>query len=146
MERTPTRRRAWLLLLPLLAGCKLVDQRTFNPGAGVPRTLPAPPGPAAPQALVTIDFSRPAPDYDQMLRQAVEQAVARKPDVNFDVVTVVPAAGTLQEQAAAAAALTADARTVARTINSEGVDDDRINLLARAEPGVTTRQVQVFVR
>ena len=72
-------------------------------------------------------------------------AVSRKPDVQFDVVTVVPATGAPADQVGAATGLTAEARAVARAISADGVDDDRIHLLARAE-GVATRQVQVFVR
>ena len=140
--------RTWfaLALAPLLAGCTLIDQRTFNPRAGVTITVPAPPGPAPVPPLVTVDFGRPNPDYAISLRQAVEQALSRKADVQFDVITVVPATGTMQQQADAAVALVADAREIARAINQDGVDDGNIHLLARAEVGVSTRQVQVFVR
>ena len=129
----------------LLFGCTLVDQRTFNPRAGIPRLLPAPPGPAAAVALVTIDVSKPNPNYAAELDQAVRDAVGRKSDVVFDVVSVVPATGTPAQQVAAATGITGDARDIARAINADGVDDERIHLSARAEAGVTTRQVQVFV-
>ncbi len=141
------------LLLPCLAlvacalaGCTLIDQRTFNPQAGrKPPDLAGPAGPAPAPPLVTVDFGRPNPDYAAELHQAVVSAVSRKPDVQFDVVTVVPAAGAPADQVGAATGLTADARAVARAISADGVDDDRIHLLARAE-AVATRQVQVFVR
>ena len=141
-------RRAILAVLvaALLAACTLVDQRTFNPRAGVVVTVPPPPGPAPVPPLVTVDFGKPNPDYAASLRQAVEQALSRKPDVQFDVVTIVPAVGTVQQQADAAVALVPDAREIARAINQDGVDDGNIHLLARAEVGVSTRQVQVFVR
>ncbi len=135
-----------LLSLLLLSGCALVDQRTFNPQAGLPAKPPPVPGPPPILPLVTVDFARPNPDYAASLRQAVLDAVARKPTVQFDVVTVVPAIGTTAEQATAATGLTPDAREVARFISREGVDDERIHLLARADAGVATRQVQVFVR
>ncbi len=134
-----------LLLASLAGGCTLIDQRTFNPQAGMPPAIPAPVGPAVAPPLITIDFAHPNPDYTVMVRQAVEQAVARKPDVQFDVTTVVPAVGTPADQAVAASALTADAREIARVISSDGVDDDRVHLAARAEPGLTSRQVRVFV-
>ncbi len=148
MTRTPLRPGLLLPLLalvPVLTGCKLIDQRTFDANAGKPVVIPAPPGPPNPQALITVDFARPNPDYQAQLQQAVESALARKPNVLFDVVTVVPATGTPAQQVAAATALTADARAIARAINADGVDDDHIDLQARAEPGQTTRQVQVFV-
>ena len=134
-----------LALTALVAGCKLIDQRTFNPRAGLgppdPPTITTAPTPA----LITIDFEKPDPAYEQQLRQAVDLAVGRKPNVEFDVVTVVPAKGTPAEQVTAATSIRGDARDVARVISSEGVDDDRVHLLARAEAGAAGRQVQVFV-
>ncbi len=76
----------------------------------------------------------------------MSEAVGRKPDVAFDVTSVVPATGTPAEQAAAATGITADARDVARAINAAGVDDGRIHLSARADAAARSRQVQVFVR
>ena len=129
----------------LLLGCTLVDQRTFDPQAGIPKLVPAAPGPAPTVALVTIDLSKPNPNYTAALDQAVREAVGRKSDVVFDVVSVVPATGTPAQQVAAATGITGDARDIARAINADGVDDDRIHLSARADAAVTTRQVQVFV-
>jgi hypothetical protein len=132
-----------LLLLPLLAGCKLIDQRTFDPRAGMGPEVPPPPGPPPP--LITIDFDKPDPVYETPLRQAVDAALARKPTVNFDVVTIVPAVGTADQQAAAAISIRGDAREVARIIVDQGADIDRVHLLARSQAGVTGRQVQVFI-
>lgn len=133
-----------LALLLAVAGCKLIDQRTFNPNAG---KLPAPPvviGPSAPP-LLTIRVDDPTLSYEPILRQQVAAALARKPDVVFDVVTVVPATGTPAAQTAAATGVIADARQVARAINNEGVDDPRIHLAARSEPGLAAREIRVFV-
>lgn len=140
--------RTTVLLLAaatVLAGCTLVDQRTFNPDAGRPPAIATPPGPPPVVPLVTIDFDKAAVEYRQPLTQAVQQALARKQSAEFDVVTVVPATGTPDQQVAAATAITPDARSVARAINASGVDDSHIHLSARAEPGVSSRQVQVFV-
>ncbi len=129
----------------LLAGCTLVDQRSFNPQAGLPAKPPQPPGPAAIVPLVTIDLAKANPDYAASLRQAVADAVRRKPNVQFDIVSVVPATGTPAQQVAAATGITGDARAIARAINADGVDDGNIHLSARSDSGVTARQVQVFV-
>ena len=138
--------RLVVALAPLLAGCTLIDQRTFNPRAGMPAKAPVVAGPAPIPPLVAIDFGKPNPDYAAALDQAVAAALARKADAQFDVVTIVPGTGTTAQQTAAAVGLIPDAREVARAINRDGVDDDRIHLLARADAGATTRQVQVFVR
>ncbi len=134
------------LLAATLCGCTLIDQRTFDPKAGLPPVIPAPAGPPAIVPLLTIDFSKPNPDYTEAVRQAVAAAVARKPDVAFEVATVVPNTGTPAQQVSAAETLTPDARAIARDIAEDGVPDERIELTARALPGVTARQVQVFVR
>ena len=132
------------LVLCAGAGCTLIDQRTFNPQAGArPKLVATGPGPAPP--LVTVDYGQPDPQYAAALHQAVTDALAVKPDVAFDVVTAVPNTGTPAEQVAAATGLTASAREIARAINRDGVDDERIHLEARAQPGLSSRQVQVFV-
>lgn len=141
----PCARSAALLMVLLLgAGCTLLDQRTFNPQAGKRPALPATgPGPAP--SLLTVDYSKSDPQYLAALHQAVADAVAVKADVQFDVVTVVPGSGTPAQQVAAATGLTASAREIARAINQDGIDDDRIHLEARSDATAATRQVQVFV-
>ncbi len=145
MQRAAMIRSALLLCAALLAGCTLIDQRTFNPRAGLPPLPKAGGGPAGNVALVTIDLSKANPDYAAALHQAVGEAVGRKPNVEFEVISVVPATGTPAAQVAAATGITGDAREIARAINQDGVDDSRIHLTARADPGVSTRQVQIFV-
>jgi hypothetical protein len=132
-----------LALLLLLGGCALIDQRTFNPNAG--KGPPPPPPPAATPALISVDFSKPNPVYETPLRRAVDEALARKPTVVFDVTIVVPATGSTAEQADAATSIRADAREVARIIVDQGVDEDRVHMLARAESGIVGRLVQVYV-
>ena len=105
----------------------------------------ASPGAPGPQALITVDFSKPDPAYEAALRQAVDDAVARKPDVAFDVTTVVPASGSSADQIAAASSLNADARAIARVISGQGVDDDRVHLSAVSEGGAPGKQVRVYV-
>ena len=138
-------RSSALLCVALLCGCTLIDQRTFNPQAGMPPKPPATGG-AAQVALVTINLAKANPDYAVELHQAVRDALGRKPGVEFDVVSVVPATGTPAQQVAAATGITADAREIARAINADGVDDGRIHLSARSDASASSRQVQVFVR
>jgi hypothetical protein len=143
MQADTMARPSQFALLLLLGGCTLIDQRTFNPRAGMGPIVP--PGPGPTPALISVDFSKPDPVYETPLRQAVEQALSRKPTVAFDVTIVVPATGTIAQQAAAAASIRADAREVARIITDEGVDEERVHMLARAESGIVGRQVQVYV-
>lgn len=142
-----------LLGLPLLAGCTLIDQRTFNPDAGkrpvsTKAETPAPPVPglSGPPPLLRIPLGPGArEDWAGPLRTAVTAARARKPDVVFDVVAVVPATGTPQEQAAAVEDAEEPAGRVARAIIAAGVVSGRVQLQARPAPDATGREVRVFV-
>jgi hypothetical protein len=135
-----------LLAVTVLAGgCTLIDQRTFNPRAGLGPIIPPSTTPGPPPPLITIDFEKPNPVYEAQLRDAVDQALARKPGVVFDVITIVPATGTPAQQADAAISIRADARQVAGIIVDQGASQDQVHLLARAEAGAAGRQVQVYI-
>lgn len=134
------------LALCLLSGCKLIDQSTFAPAPEAKPGAAATPAPAPPsvsgesrRALVTIAYSTPNPDYQDVLRYAVRTAEARDPNVQYDVIGEVPSlAGAEQAQR--------DATSVMRAIMADGVPPARIHLGLRAEPGVAVRQVRVYVR
>lgn len=140
-------RRAVLAGLALLGGCKLIDQRTFDPEAGrappVPPPPPAPPAPVVaptgPLPLVTIPLAPPV-DYDVPLRQGIAAALARGRR-DFDVRTSVPATGTPDTEATATEAAAPVAARVARLIAAQG---GRAILSAQVAPGAAS--VLVFVR
>lgn len=127
----------------LLAGCALVDQNTFAP-APEAKAQPAA-RPSAPVTveqrtpLVSIDFSGPPPDYATMLNYAVRAATTRDRDVQFDVVAVVPRASDLMQGQR-------DAGEVMRSIMLAGVPPARIHLGLRADPALSGREVQIYVR
>jgi DNA-binding IclR family transcriptional regulator len=127
----------------LLAGCALVDQRTFAPApeakAQAQAAAPAPVRVDARQPLVTIDFSGPAPQYEELLRYAVRAAETRDRGVQYDVVGMLPSATD-------AAAGQADAAQVMRAIMLAGVPAARIHLGLQADPSLTGREVRVYVR
>ncbi|HJS84828.1 MAG TPA: hypothetical protein VJ779_05160 [Acetobacteraceae bacterium] len=131
--------------LLLLAGCKLIDQRTFAPA---PDATP----PAAPRStetrtpLISVAPGTKLATYQALLRSAVRAAQARDPAVRFDVVSVVPASGTLAEQIQAADALRASAAEVAQTLIAAGVAEGRISLGARPDPTVHNPEVRVYLR
>ena len=135
-------------LLPLLAGCHLVDQRTFDRTAGRRPTLPAlpaRPGPAPTPPLLTVRYDTPDPQYRAALATAVDSARRRKPDVLFSVIVLVPPAGTPAQQVEAAQAARGNGRDVAAAIVADGADIGQVELSARAEPGLTVREVRVYV-
>ncbi len=136
--------------LLLLAGClppdfKLVDQRTFWP----PRT----PGEAEiararlpPQPLVIIRFDQLDNDYAPALAEAVQAAQARKPDVEFDVLTPIPTGAPQAEQDRFARQGAEDAQAVANALGLEGITADRVHIGYRGDPGSPPREVLVYVR
>lgn len=144
MLRHALRCTAWLAALSLFAGCKLVDQNTFAPAPEPKPAEAAAPAPAAAsletrRALVTIDFTNAAPDYQQLLGYAVRAAENRDRNVQFDVVAVLPELGVAEQGQR-------DAAGVMHAIMADGVPAERIHLGLRAQPGLATRQVRVYVR
>jgi hypothetical protein len=140
-----------LASLTALCACKLLDQTTFAPSPEAPVKKVEAPGPP-PQPtdkrtpLLTIGFATPNPDYKDLLTYAVQQAQERRPDVSYDVVSVVPANGDTVAQELAASRGSSDATQVMQSMIGLGVPDTRIHLGARTEPGVSERLVRVYVR
>jgi hypothetical protein len=133
-----------MLCCLLVAGCALVDQKTFAPApeAKAQTTVAAPAAPVKVDArlpLVTVDFSGAPPQYEELLRYAVRAAEMRDRDVQYDVVAMLP-------DAAAAGPGQHDAATVMRSIMLAGVPAARIHLGLRADPTLPGREVRVYVR
>jgi len=134
-----------ILACLLLAGCALIDQRTFAP-APEAKAQPAPAQPPQAQVnvdprtpLVTIDFSSEPPHYEELLRYAVRAAEMRDRDVEYDVVAVLPKPNEADQGKR-------DAAAVMRSMMLAGVPSGRIHLGLRAEPALPGRQVRVYVR
>lgn len=127
----------------LLAGCALIDQKTFAP-APEARAQPAKAAPVAVRVdtrtpLVSIVFGGPPPDYAGLLRYAVHEAERRDRDVEFDVIAVLP-------DLTQASAGQRDAVGVMRSMNQFGVPASHLHLALRADPTLKSREVRVYVR
>ena len=132
----------------LLAGCKLVDQRTFDHDAG---RKPVPHAPAAvaagPPPVPPLFVVRPATEWQGPLRAAVREALARKPNVLFTVDSVVPTDDVPARQAAAMQDTVLQlGRPVADAIAADGARPDQIELAASSDPRVHQPQVRIDVR
>jgi ABC-type glycerol-3-phosphate transport system substrate-binding protein len=142
------RPRLAILLLPCIAaGCHLVDQRDFDASAGrppVPLHVATPP-PAQTHALVTIRYATPNPQYREAVANAVQRALARKPDVLFTVTTLVPAQPGTDVQADQAALAAGSGREVAQAIVDAGAAAGQVEQVVRLQPGLPVREVQVTV-
>ncbi|MCQ8278364.1 hypothetical protein NFI95_07855 [Acetobacteraceae bacterium KSS8] len=131
------------------AGCKLIDQRTFDPDVNrkpVPVMPPAPPAPKPVPPLARVQFAAPPESWKPGLTAIVREALARKPDALFTVQTVVPAVGTTEQQAAAMEKAVHDGgQAVAQTIQDAGATTAQINMAATTD-AVTAPEVRVTVR
>ena len=94
---------------------------------------------ASGKPLFVAKFNKSGVKYKDGLKQAVSNAVARKPGVIFDVVAVSPAKGT-------PAIAKNNATQIFQDMIDMGVSADRINLSARTSGNVSSSEVQIFVR
>ena len=137
------------LLVPLLvavAGCTLVDQRTFQRAAPGPAAAEIARAKAPALPLVSIRLDQPGADYRPALAEAVQAAQQRKPDVTFDVLAMVPSQATAGEQDRRAGEAAQDAREVAAAMVAVGIPQDRMRLGLRGDPGTPPREVRIYVR
>ncbi len=149
MRLTPVRFRLLVLLASVpMAGCKLVDQRTFVAHADAPPVVHVPAGKpvAATPPLLAIRFPAASDQWAGPLKVAVALATSRKPDVLFTVESVVPARGAPSEQAARLSRATSDAEAVADAIVGYGVDPLQVQLTAATGAGVPDEEIRVYVR
>jgi hypothetical protein len=138
--------RTLLLALPLLAGCTLIDQRTFT------RTPPAPTAAEAARAtlparpLVSIRFPVADPAWPAQVADAIAAAQSRRPDAQFDILAAIPLTA---PEAATQAALQqgeADARAVSEALSRQGVPPDRLHLGLQGDAGTPAREVRIYIR
>jgi len=138
---------ALLAGLACLGGCNLVDQTTFGgkPQKPPPDLLTQALRPGSTLPLVTIVFNGGEVAYAQQLRTAVQMAEVRKPDAQYDLVTVVSAKGDPSDQVKAARAGESDAIAVADEMGELGVDPARMHMAARTDPNVGARELRIYV-
>ncbi len=138
-------RIACVCLALALCGCHLVDERDFNSAAERPPTpkvvsaLPPPP------SLVRISYTTPDPDYHDALASLVQRALARKADVLFTVVTLVPPAAGTDAQTEDAETAAASGREVAQQIVDDGASSGQVEQLVRIAPALKVKEVTVDV-
>ena len=131
-----------------LSACHLVDQRDFDPRAGQPPVLPvakAAPVALGPSALLRIGYDTPDPVYAPALAASVQRAITLKPGVLFTVQTLVPLAATPDAQAAALREAARTGREVAEAMVVDGAEQGQIEMAVRGDPGVTFKEVRIFV-
>jgi hypothetical protein len=135
-----------LLALPLLAGCTLIDQRTFT------RTPPAPTVAEAARAtlparpLVSIRFPVADPGWPAQVADAIAAAQSRRPDAQFDILAAMPLTAPETATQAALQQGEADARAVSEALSRQGVPPDRLHLGLQGDAGTPAREVRIYIR
>jgi hypothetical protein len=107
---------------------------------------PAGAGLASGRPFVIIRFPDPGVEYEQQLYEAVSAALARSPDVAFDLVAVAPAAATSEEAARNAEAARGSAEKVMQSLQNMGLPADRVSLSQVTDPNIQVNEVHLYVR
>jgi len=133
--------------LPVLGGCTLVSQKTFNRHAGDPPQLPQRPPPPVPgmdrPALVTIVAGTPEAQWKPAVRAAVADALSRKPNALFTIVVSVPerADGSLPDMPKV---VDADGQPVLQAVMDAGAGGGQTEMDARSVPANSATQVCIY--
>ncbi len=133
-----------MLALIALAGCKLVDQRTFERTPTAPSAAELARAAQERKPILTISFAIADANWRPALALAVLGAEAHNPNAVFDVVTPVPVMASRDAQDKFIKQGQDDAAMVAREIQANRVPPERVTVSLRGDPGNPPRQVQVF--
>jgi hypothetical protein len=142
----------FVLLLPILGACTLIDQTTFAPSPEPkPVVAPEPPPIETRKPLIVIAATATPKDYAKSLRDAVRAAEKSRRDIDYDVVGVAPGTTDADGKPAAASVVAREeagshAAEVMRAIMALGVPAARIHLAARSDGAVTAGEIRVYVR
>ncbi|MBE7730863.1 hypothetical protein [Komagataeibacter sp. FXV3] len=134
--------------LPVIAGCRLVSQKTFNRHAGDPPHLPQRPPPPVPgmdrPALVTIVAGTPDTQWRPAVRTAVADALSRKPNALFTIVVSVPdrADGSVPDMQKV---VDANGQPVLQAVMDAGAGGSQTEMDARSVPAGSATQVCIYV-
>ena len=107
---------------------------------------PAGAGLASGRPFVVIRFDNPGVEYEQQLYEAVSAALARSPDVAFDLVAVAPAGATSEESVWNAEAARESTQKVMQSLLEMGLPADRVSLSQMTDPNIQINEVHLYVR
>jgi len=135
-----------LAALLALAGCKLIDQRTFEHGGATPAAADLARAERTKLPLATLAVDLPDVDWRTSLHAATRVALGHNPDLTFVVTTPIPTSAVRDVQDKYSKQGQDDATLVARELQEEGVAPEHIVLRLHGDAGLPRREVQVFVQ
>jgi hypothetical protein len=101
---------------------------------------PAGAGLASGRPFVVISFDNPGVEYEQQLYEAVSAALARSPEVGFDLVAVAP------DGVSNAEAARESMDRVRSSLLNMGLPADRVSISQLTDPSVQGNEVRLYVR
>jgi hypothetical protein len=119
-------------------GVMLVISGVFGPSHGLAEA-------ERHQPLVTIRFNQPRVYFDQQLYSAISKAVAIKPEVTFDVVSLAPLTGNPQTDKQWQGVASHNTRAVVAVMNNIGVPMERMQVRGQTQSGLKFDETQIFV-
>jgi hypothetical protein len=103
-------------------------------------------GLATGRPYVVIRFTESSVDYEKALSEAVKRAVARKPDLAFDLVAVTPRAGTAEELADLTEKAHAEAAAVMKSLNDLGIGPERVSMMTWTGQPTDVNEIRLYIR
>jgi hypothetical protein len=125
------------------------QQSTPSTSAGGAQTSGvSPPGSglATGRPYVVIRFTESSVDYEKALSEAVKRAVARKPNLAFDLVAVTPRAGTAEELADLTDKAHAEAAAVMKSLSALGIGPERVSMMTWTGQPTDVNEIRLYIR
>ena len=95
---------------------------------------------------VVIRFTESSVDYEKTLAEAVRRAVARKPNVAFDLVAVTPRAKSESDMLEATKRAEDEAAAVMKSLASMGISANRVNMAAWTGQPTDVNEIRLYIR
>lgn len=95
---------------------------------------------------MVIRFADSSVDYEKALSEAVKRAVARKPDLAFDLVAVTPQAGTADELADLTEKAHAEAAAVMKSLSALGIGPERVSMMTWTGQPTDVNEIRLYIR
>ena len=125
------RRAIFLLSALALASCAPLGRQSFSPNPAGPDTQTISAADAFSGRLPLVSILPDTQDFQAPLKHAVQQALAIKPDAQFQVMAEAPATGNPDTDAQTLATLAPQAKAIAKSIVADGVSASRVSVGAK---------------
>jgi len=131
---------------PQTAAAQQPEQSAAASGAHAGAVPPPGSGLATGRPYVVIRFTESSVDYEKALAEAVKRAVARKPNLAFDLVAVTPRAGTADELADLTEKAHAEAAAVMKSLSALGIGPERVSIMTWTGQPTDVNEIRLYIR